>query len=69
MLQDNAMEYLLCWLGEQAAASEGALNQQAWEFPGAPVQLSLNSDEGGEQAAENVSHSRRDWEDGHSEIP
>ena len=34
------------------------------------VPLSLNSDTGGKQAAEKVSHSRRDWEEyGHSEIP
>ena len=55
----------------RASADRASGSGNSRELPStAVVPLSLNSDAGGEQAAEKVSHSQRDWEeDGSSKIP
>ena len=75
MIQDNAMEELFfsawrrgtCGVRVDRASRSGNFR----EFPSASVMpLLLNSDAGGEQAAENLSHSQRDEEEvGRIEAP
>ena len=62
----RARKLLILWSRVDRASRSG----NSRELPSTSVvPLSPNSDTRGEQAAEKVSHSRRDWEkDGHSEM-